>query len=185
MNLNISFCPLFCRSYIYLTRILLQNYVLFQIVPFEHSRTTRKAHEGQARAKFNFVAQSQLELSLAKGELVVLTRRVDDNWFEGRVGSRKGIFPVSYVDVLIDPGTEVPTLVSAKPVASPAAHSLLLNGSAGGKDSMGSHHYLPEFKSGSYHAKPVHVTSSGSLGRKTTTSVSEELHIDTYSEPVP
>lgn len=40
-----------------------------------------------------------IELSLNKGELVALTRRVDDNWFEGRIANRKGIFPVSYVDV--------------------------------------------------------------------------------------
>lgn len=57
--------------------------------------------EGQARAKYNFTAQTSVELSLNKGELVALTRRVDDNWFEGRIGSRKGIFPVSYVDVSI------------------------------------------------------------------------------------
>jgi len=36
--------------------------------------------------------------------MVVLTRRVDDNWYEGRVNSRRGIFPVSYVDVLAEPG---------------------------------------------------------------------------------
>jgi len=33
--------------------------------------TPKKAHEGQARAKFNFVAQTNLELSLAKGETAV------------------------------------------------------------------------------------------------------------------
>lgn len=60
---------------------------------------TKKPTEGQARAKFNFQAQSAIELSLNKGELVVLTRRVDDNWFEGRIANRKGIFPVSYVEV--------------------------------------------------------------------------------------
>lgn len=40
----------------------------------------------------------------SSGELVVLTRRVDNNWYEGRIGSRKGIFPVSYVTVLVEPG---------------------------------------------------------------------------------
>ena len=59
----------------------------------------RKPSEGQARAKYNFQAQSAVELSLNKGELVALTRRVDDNWFEGRIANRKGIFPVSYVEV--------------------------------------------------------------------------------------
>ena len=38
------------------------------------------------------------------GELVVLTRRVDENWYEGRMGSRRGIFPTSYVEVLVEPG---------------------------------------------------------------------------------
>lgn len=63
--------------------------------------TVRKPTEGQARAKYNFVAQSDIELSLSKGELVSLTRRVDSNWFEGRIGNRKGIFPITYVDVLL------------------------------------------------------------------------------------
>jgi len=60
----------------------------------------KKPSEGQARAKYNFQAQSGVELSLNKGELVTLTRRVDDNWFEGKIANRKGIFPVSYVEVI-------------------------------------------------------------------------------------
>jgi hypothetical protein len=59
----------------------------------------KKQREGKARAKFNFTAQTSVELSLLKGELVTLTRRVDENWYEGRIGANKGIFPVSYVDV--------------------------------------------------------------------------------------
>ena len=38
------------------------------------------------------------------GEMVTLTRRIDRNWFDGRIGNRKGIFPVSYVDVICEPG---------------------------------------------------------------------------------
>lgn len=41
---------------------------------------------------------------LSAGELVVLTRRVDENWYEGRIGNRKGIFPISYVEVILEPG---------------------------------------------------------------------------------
>lgn len=41
---------------------------------------------------------------LSAGELVVLTRRVDENWYEGRIGNRKGIFPISYVEVINEPG---------------------------------------------------------------------------------
>ncbi|KAJ8921541.1 hypothetical protein NQ315_003161, partial [Exocentrus adspersus] len=165
------------------------NYV--EIVPYDGIKTTpRKAHEGQARAKYNFVAQTHLELSLAKGELVVITRRVDDNWFEGKIGGRKGIFPTSYVEVLIDPQEPLP--LSTKPVAAPAAHSLLLNGSAGGKESMGSHSYTPSLSNSqlttSFHAKPVQVTTSGSFGSLSRTGknpMNQTLHIDTQNEPVP
>ncbi|KAG5870216.1 hypothetical protein JTB14_028014 [Gonioctena quinquepunctata] len=164
------------------------NYV--EIVPFEGSKPTpRKAHEGQARAKYNFVAQSHLELSLARGELVTITRRVDDNWFEGKIGGRKGIFPANYVEILIDPQNPPPP--SSKPVAAPAAHSLLLNGSSGGKESMGTHCYTPTLPNpqltSSYHAKPVQVTNSssyGSLVRKHPV-MSQTLHIETQSEPIP
>ena len=45
-----------------------------------------------------------MELSLIKGEIVVLTRRVDANWYEGRIGSRKGIFPSTYIEILQEPG---------------------------------------------------------------------------------
>ncbi|KAF5287124.1 hypothetical protein FQA39_LY16047 [Lamprigera yunnana] len=167
-----------------------------EIIPYDGIKTTpRRHHEGQARAKFNFIAQTHLELSLAKGELVVITRKVDDNWFEGRIGGRKGIFPVSYVEVLIDPGHSQSSSVSSKPVASPAAHSMLLNGSAGGKESMGSHSYTPstphqQHFSTSFRAKPVQISgaSYGSLSKSTPSiknPINEALHIDTHSEPIP
>lgn len=159
-----------------------------QIITYDSSKSTpRKSHEGQARAKYNFVAQTHLELSLGKGELVIVTRKVDDNWYEGKIGGRKGIFPVAYVDLLIDPSD--PPTPSGKPVASPAAHSLLLNGSAGGKESMGSHSYTPNVQQqSSYHAKPVQITTGGNYGslqRSAKSPVGQTLHIETQSEPVP
>lgn len=161
-------------------------------MPYDGVKSTvRKPHEGQARAKYNFIAQTHLELSLAKGELVVVTRRVDDNWFEGKIGGRKGIFPVSYVEILIDPSESAKPSPQAKPVASPAAHSLLLNGSLGGKESMGSHNYVPPFhnteSTPSYHAKPVQMTGSGTYGSlsRSKNPLSQALHIETQSDPVP
>ena len=40
---------------------------------------------------------------------MTLLRKVDDNWFEGRVGNRQGIFPVAYVEVLQEPSTPLVT----------------------------------------------------------------------------
>ncbi|XP_012526517.2 uncharacterized protein LOC105831139 isoform X4 [Monomorium pharaonis] len=162
------------------------NYV--EILPYDGTmRTTpKKAHEGQARAKFNFVAQTNLELSLVKGELVVLTRRVDENWYEGRIGNRKGIFPISYVEVLTEPGHRSETPIQNKPVASPAAHSLLANGSSGGKLSMGPHHYVPSIPVNINTTQP-HYNSLPRMGgsKLHVSQLSETLHIDTHSEPIP
>ncbi|XP_065184374.1 nucleolar protein dao-5-like isoform X2 [Sycon ciliatum] len=55
-----------------------------------------------AIARHEFVADHKWELSLRKGELVTLLTRVDENWYEGRLSGKKGIFPVSYVEVLCD-----------------------------------------------------------------------------------
>ncbi|XP_067209542.1 sorbin and SH3 domain-containing protein 1 isoform X19 [Linepithema humile] len=162
------------------------NYV--EILPYDGTmRTTpKKAHEGQARAKFNFIAQTNLELSLVKGELVVLTRRVDENWYEGRIGNRKGIFPISYVEVITEPGHRSETPIQSKPVASPAAHSLLANGSSGGKMSMGPHHYVPSIPVNINTTQP-HYNSLPRMGgsKLHISQLSETLHIETHSEPVP
>uniref|UniRef100_A0A674CPX4 Sorbin and SH3 domain containing 2 n=1 Tax=Salmo trutta TaxID=8032 RepID=A0A674CPX4_SALTR len=58
---------------------------------------------GEAVARYNFNADTNVELSLRKGERVILLSQVDQNWYEGKIpGSNKqGIFPVSYVDVVV------------------------------------------------------------------------------------
>lgn len=65
-----------------------------------------KPSEGLGRAKYTFVAQSGIELSLNKGELVALTRQVDDNWYEGRIANRKGIIPINYCEVITPLGSK-------------------------------------------------------------------------------
>nr|XP_031296145.1 sorbin and SH3 domain-containing protein 2 isoform X17 [Camelus dromedarius] len=57
---------------------------------------------GEAVAKYNFSADTNVELSLRKGDRVILLKRVDQNWYEGKIPgtNRQGIFPVSYVEVI-------------------------------------------------------------------------------------
>ncbi|XP_073910933.1 sorbin and SH3 domain-containing protein 2 isoform X31 [Castor canadensis] len=57
---------------------------------------------GEAVAKYNFNADTNVELSLRKGDRIILLKRVDQNWYEGKIPgtNRQGIFPVSYVDVI-------------------------------------------------------------------------------------
>ncbi|XP_037990732.1 sorbin and SH3 domain-containing protein 2 isoform X23 [Motacilla alba alba] len=57
---------------------------------------------GEAVAKYNFSADTNVELSLRKGDKVILLKRVDQNWYEGKIPgtNKQGIFPVSYVEVI-------------------------------------------------------------------------------------
>ncbi|XP_074531280.1 sorbin and SH3 domain-containing protein 1 isoform X2 [Halichoeres trimaculatus] len=56
---------------------------------------------GEAVARFNFNGDTVVEMSFRKGERITLIRRVDENWYEGKVSgtNRQGIFPVTYVEV--------------------------------------------------------------------------------------
>ncbi|XP_057608474.1 sorbin and SH3 domain-containing protein 2 isoform X8 [Chionomys nivalis] len=57
---------------------------------------------GEAIAKYNFNADTNVELSLRKGDRIILLKRVDQNWYEGKIpgSNRQGIFPVSYVEII-------------------------------------------------------------------------------------
>ncbi|XP_040906509.1 sorbin and SH3 domain-containing protein 1 [Toxotes jaculatrix] len=56
---------------------------------------------GEAVARFNFAGDTVVEMSFRKGERITLIRRVDENWYEGKIAgtNRQGIFPVTYVEV--------------------------------------------------------------------------------------
>ncbi|XP_077418483.1 vinexin isoform X9 [Vanacampus margaritifer] len=54
---------------------------------------------GEAVALYNFNADLPVELPFRKGEVISITRCVNDKWLEGRISgtNRSGIFPASYV----------------------------------------------------------------------------------------
>ena len=53
-----------------------------------------------AVARYEFLAEESYELGFEKGAQVALLSRVDDNWLQGRVGDRTGIFPAAFVDII-------------------------------------------------------------------------------------
>ncbi|XP_048590225.1 sorbin and SH3 domain-containing protein 1 homolog isoform X2 [Nematostella vectensis] len=68
---------------------------------------------GEAGVKYTFKAESPRELSVAKGEIVCLLRRVDANWYEASVGNQKGIVPTQYLEIHKEPGVVPKTSVSS------------------------------------------------------------------------
>ncbi|CAL1594212.1 unnamed protein product [Knipowitschia caucasica] len=53
------------------------------------------------RALYSFRSEREEELDMSAGDIIVLMNRVDHNWFQGSLGSRSGLFPANYVDVLV------------------------------------------------------------------------------------
>ncbi|XP_069800755.1 vinexin isoform X3 [Dendropsophus ebraccatus] len=54
----------------------------------------------KAAVKFDFLAESEKEISLQRGTMVNILKKVDDHWLLGEQGGRRGLFPASYVKVL-------------------------------------------------------------------------------------
>ncbi|GFY68136.1 sorbin and SH3 domain-containing protein 1 [Trichonephila inaurata madagascariensis] len=149
-----------------------------EIIPNEKANLQpRKAQEGEALVKYNFRAQSPMELSLFKGEKVVLIRKLDHNWFEGRLGAKKGIFPISYVEILQEPGEYTGTrTISPKPPASPVFSSII-------SGSPPKSHEGPTFNTG---LRPLQNKPPLQLDKiEAKSSLTQSLHIDTYNEPIP
>jgi hypothetical protein len=51
---------------------------------------------------YPFFAQFDNELSFHEGEIVTLCRHIDKDWIEGKIDEKKGIFPKSYINILVD-----------------------------------------------------------------------------------
>lgn len=64
--------------------------------------TPLPSHIPQCKALYDFKMTNDEErdcLTFNKGEIITVLRRVDENWAEGKLSSRIGIFPLSFVDL--------------------------------------------------------------------------------------
>ncbi|CAB3407406.1 unnamed protein product [Caenorhabditis bovis] len=66
--------------------------------PLSQQQAQQKPH---CRALFDFDAQSEGELEFKEGTIIELISQIDENWFEGRVNGKTGLFPVTYVQVIV------------------------------------------------------------------------------------
>eukprot|EP00041_Stephanoeca_diplocostata_P006341 m.80743 g.80743 ORF g.80743 m.80743 type:complete len:360 (-) comp16312_c0_seq1:252-1331(-) len=57
----------------------------------------------RATGLYDFEAENAGELDFKAGDTIKLTQRVDENWLEGTVGGKTGIFPANYVEVIQEP----------------------------------------------------------------------------------
>ena len=59
---------------------------------------------GKCEASYDFTAENAGELSFKTGDVIVTLEWVNEEWMNGRLGEREGMFPVAFVKVL----TELP-----------------------------------------------------------------------------
>ena len=51
---------------------------------------------------YDYQAQYSDELSLCEGQIVYLVKRVNSEWIQGEIAGRVGIFPASFINVIVD-----------------------------------------------------------------------------------
>jgi len=53
------------------------------------------------KALYDFDSESKDELGFKEGDIIKLKTKLDENWFEGELGGKVGMFPVDYVEIIV------------------------------------------------------------------------------------
>ncbi|XP_028818895.1 E3 ubiquitin-protein ligase SH3RF1 [Denticeps clupeoides] len=53
-----------------------------------------------AKALYNYDGKEPGDLKFGKGDIIILRRQVDENWFHGEMGGAHGFFPTNFVQVI-------------------------------------------------------------------------------------
>lgn len=54
------------------------------------------------KANYNFAAESENEISLRKGDIIKVTKHIDEGWWIGTCNGKNGMFPSNYVSIIED-----------------------------------------------------------------------------------
>lgn len=54
----------------------------------------------RCEAQYDYEGQQSDELSIQPGDVIYVTEKIDDDWWQGNLNGTIGIFPANYVDVL-------------------------------------------------------------------------------------
>nr|XP_060634829.1 SH3 domain-containing protein 19 [Anolis sagrei ordinatus] len=68
----------------------------------DHMRNVSDPSVPHAKVLHNFIAEQTGDLNLNSGEIVYLLEKIDDEWYRGKCRNHTGIFPASFVKVIVD-----------------------------------------------------------------------------------
>nr|XP_008110187.1 PREDICTED: SH3 domain-containing protein 19 isoform X2 [Anolis carolinensis] len=68
----------------------------------DHMQNVSDPSVPHAKVLHNFIAEQTGDLNLSSGEIVYLLEKIDDEWYRGKCRNHTGIFPASFVKVIVD-----------------------------------------------------------------------------------
>ncbi|XP_012136604.1 SH3 domain containing ring finger posh isoform X3 [Megachile rotundata] len=80
--------------------------------PIRHASATAKQvqlhSQTYGRAIYDYMSKVPGDLSFKKGDIVILRKKIDNNWYFGESANSHGVFPLSYVQVMTPLTPHVP-----------------------------------------------------------------------------
>ncbi|XP_075234987.1 SH3 domain containing ring finger posh [Lycorma delicatula] len=61
-----------------------------------------------ARAVYDYLSKMPGDLSFKEGDLIILRRKIDNNWYHGECRGNMGVFPLSYVQIMTPLPNHIP-----------------------------------------------------------------------------
>ncbi|CAH0560156.1 unnamed protein product [Brassicogethes aeneus] len=65
-------------------------------------------HQPYAKAVYDYNAKEAGDLSFKRGDIIILRKKIDTNWYQGECGGKTGVFPLSYVHIITPVPSHIP-----------------------------------------------------------------------------
>nr|CAI5837707.1 unnamed protein product [Callosobruchus analis] len=74
----------------------------------KHQNMQIAPHQPYAIAAYDYTSREAGDLSFKRGDVIILRKRIDNNWYQGECGGKQGVFPVSYVQIITPVPSHLP-----------------------------------------------------------------------------
>ncbi|CAH1102956.1 unnamed protein product [Psylliodes chrysocephalus] len=65
-------------------------------------------HQPYAKAMYDYTSKEAGDLNFKRGDIIILKKRIDSNWYQGECCGKQGVFPLSYVQIITPVPSHIP-----------------------------------------------------------------------------